>query len=644
MIFGNLGYILIPLLPFIGYLFSGLIAHNYLKGKEKFGFVPTALVFSSFFLSLVAFFTFHGEHHTFTLFQWMTLGNLDIHIGFRIDQLTIAMLLLVTGASSFIHLYTIGYMHGDRGYFRFFGHISLFTFSMIALVMADNFLQLFFGWEAVGLCSYLLIVHWYEKKSAQDASFKAFIQNRVGDFGFLLGIFLIFLTFHSLDYVTVFEGVKEHLNDPALNFLGIQVKVITMIDLLLFMGAMGKSAQIFLHPWLIDAMEGPTPISALIHAATMVTAGIFMVARCHDLFSSSPTAMATVAIVGAVSAIVAATMGLVATDIKRIIAFSTMSQLGYMFLACGVGAYAVGIFHLLAHGAFKALLFLGAGSVIHGLHGEQNINKMGQLQKYFPITFPTMLIASLALAGIFPLAGFFSKDAILWQAFMAGSLGQVLYGVALVTVLLTAFYSFRLVFVVFFGKDNVDHKHVHPHESPWVMTVPLIALAIPAMFIGLLASKMTNFAAFEYLGEAIGKVNEYHEFAGLEFNLMLVSLGVAIAGIITAFIFYFKPSEIASNLANTFKPVYTLLLKKYYFDEIYNAIFVVPTRKASTYLWNNSEVKVIDGMGVNGTANFFMKAGKMFSFMQSGYLQHYVLWFAIGVLVLLSLVIGFRFN
>lgn len=644
MLFGNLGYILIPLLPFIGYLFSGLLAHNYLKGKEQFGFIPTALVFASFFLSLAAFFSFHGEAQTFTVFNWMVLGDLNIHIGFRIDQLTIAMLLLVTGASSFIHMYTVGYMHGEAGYFRFFGHISLFTFSMIALVMSDNFLQLFFGWEAVGLCSYLLIVHWYEKKSAQDASFKAFIQNRVGDFGFLIGLFLIFLTFHSLDYVTVFEGVQAHLHDPALNFLGLHVDVITMIDLLLFMGAMGKSAQIFLHPWLIDAMEGPTPISALIHAATMVTAGIFMVARCHDLFSASPTAMATVAIVGATSAIVAATMGLVATDIKRIIAFSTMSQLGYMFLACGVGAYAVGIFHLLAHGAFKALLFLGAGSVIHGLHGEQNINKMGQLQKYFPITFPTMLIASLALAGIPPLTGFFSKDAILWQAFMSSGLGQVLYGVALVTVLLTAFYSFRLVFMVFFGKDNVDHKHVHPHESPWVMTIPLIALAIPAIFLGFLASKLTNFTAYEYLGEVLGRVNEYHEFAGLEVNLMFVSVGVAIAGIITAFVFYFKPSEIAANLANSVKPIYTLLLKKYYFDEIYNAIFVEPTRKASSYLWDKSEVKVIDGMGVNGTARFFMSAGRFLSFLQSGYLQHYTLWLAGGVLVLLALFIGFRFN
>lgn len=639
----QLTYILIPLLPFIGYLFSGLIANKFLKGQEQFGFVPTALVFASFFLSLGAFFSFHGEPQYYTIYQWMTLGTLDIHVGFRIDQLTIAMLLLVTGASSFIHLYTIGYMHGERGYFRFFGHISLFTFAMIALVMSDNFLQLFFGWEGVGLCSYLLIVHWYEKKSAQDASFKAFIQNRVGDFAFLIGIFLIFVTFGSLDYEVVFPAVQAHLHDPLLNFLGVQVDVLTMICLLLFVGAMGKSAQIFLHPWLIDAMEGPTPISALIHAATMVTAGIFMVARCHEMFSASPTAMGTVAVVGAVSALVAATMGLVATDIKRIIAFSTMSQLGYMFLACGVGAYAVGIFHLLAHGAFKALLFLGAGSVIHGLHGEQDIRKMGQLRKHFPITFPTMLIASLALAGIPPLTGFFSKDAILWQAFMASGLGQVLYGLALVTVLLTAFYSFRLVFMVFFGKDNVDHKHVHPHESPWVMTIPLIALAIPAMFLGFLASKLTNFTAYEYLGEVLGKVNEYHEHAALETSLMFVSVGVALAGIIIAFVFYFKPAEIAAKLAESFKPIYTLLLKKYYFDEMYDAMFVVPARQLSAQLADKSEAKLIDGMGVNGTARFFMGAGRLLSFLQSGYLQHYVLWLGGGLLALLAIFIGFRF-
>lgn len=625
----NLAYVLIPLLPLLGYLVSGILAPRFFPHKSHLVAVPA--VFISFFLSVLAFVNVQGGQ-TFdqNLYSWVAVGNLHIEIGLKIDQLTVMMLLLVTGVSSLVHLYTVGYMHGDRGYDRFFAHISLFTFSMITLVMANNFLLLFFGWEAVGLCSYLLIAHWYERKTAQDAALKAFIQNRVGDFGFLLGIFLVFAIFGAIDYKTVFENAALHAHE-SINILGWQVNVITAIDLLLFMGAMGKSAQIFLHPWLIDAMEGPTPISALIHAATMVTAGIFMVAQLNPLFNLSPTAMAVVAVVGAVSAIIAATMGLVATDIKRIIAFSTMSQLGYMFLACGVGAYSVGIFHLLAHGAFKALLFLGAGSVIHGLSGQQDIRKMGALRKYFPVTFPTMLIAALALAGIPIFAGFFSKDAILWQAFMAGGFNQFLWGLGLITVLLTAFYSFRLIFVVFFGESRVDHEVAHHiHESPWVMTVPLVLLAIPATFIG-----FANQWSYEFLGEVLGPTKEFHGAVNLEHIMAGVSVGVALIGIALAWYFYVKNTGLPKMLASANPLIYDILLKKYYFDEFYELIFVKPTRVLSSFLWKKTDEKVIDG-AVNNVGIQVDKTSRVLSFFQSGYLHHYGLLMALGILLIIT--------
>src|SRR3989338_6099858 len=480
-------YALIPLLPFAAFLVIGLFGHWI---RERAHWIAVPAVGISFLLSVSTFMDIaNGEPIRLTLYSWITSGAFDVNIGFYIDRLTAAMLLLVTIVSGLVHVYTIGYMRGDPGYARFFAYIALFTFSMLMLVMADNFLQLYVFWEAVGLCSYLLIAHWYEKKSACDAATKAFVVNRIGDFGFGLGILLAFVTFGSLDYQAVFSAAPEHVG-RTINLLGWAggdwpVDVITLIALLLFVGAVGKSAQLPLHTWLPDAMEGPTPISALIHAATMVTAGVFLVARLNPLFNLSPVAMDVVAWTGGVTAIFAATIALTQNDIKRIVAYSTVSQLGYMMMACGLGAYAAGIFHLLTHGAFKALLFLGCGSVIPALGGEQDLRRMGGLKSAMPITYWTFLAGAIALAGIPPFAGFFSKDEILWKAFSSGGTGVLFWALGLVTAFLTAFYSFRLIFVAFWGESRVDPHHAeHVHEPSLTMTVPLVVLAILSIFAG----------------------------------------------------------------------------------------------------------------------------------------------------------------
>ncbi|MGH7147921.1 MAG: NADH-quinone oxidoreductase subunit L, partial [Nitrospiraceae bacterium] len=474
-------YEFIPLLPLVSFLILGLFGH-WIKDKAHLVAVPAVVV--SWLLSVLVFFDVAGGHQTsFPLYTWLTSGLLDIHIGFSIDRLTAVMLLLVTTVSSLVHIYTIGYMHGDHGYARFFSYIALFTFSMLMLVMADNLLQLFIFWEAVGLCSYLLIGHWYDRPAACSAATKAFIVNRVGDFGFMLGLLLVWYSFGSLDYFEIFVRAHESAGD-VMNVLGPfggtwDVSVLTLICVLLFTGAVGKSAQVPLHVWLPDAMEGPTPISALIHAATMVTAGVFMVARMAPLYNLSPAAMAVVAITGGVTMVVGATIALTQTDIKRVVAYSTVSQLGYMIMACGLGAYAAGMYHLLTHGAFKALLFLGCGSVIIALHHEQDMRRMGGLKDKLPVTYWTFVVGSLALAG-FPLtSGFFSKDNLLVSAWSAGLLGQFLTGLGLVTALMTAFYSFRLVFVTFWGPSHVDPHHAaHVHEPSKTMTLPLIILAV----------------------------------------------------------------------------------------------------------------------------------------------------------------------
>ncbi|MEK6584729.1 MAG: NADH-quinone oxidoreductase subunit L, partial [Nitrospirota bacterium] len=482
-------YALIPLLPLTAFLILGL-AGRHINARAHLVAVPAVLL--SLALSVGAFVEVaSGSVISLPLYTWLTSGTLDIHIGLHIDRLTAVMLLLVTGVSSLVHVYTIGYMHGDPGYARFFGYIALFTFSMLMLVLADNLLQLFVFWEAVGLCSYLLIGHWYERASACAAATKAFLVNRVGDFGFMLGLLLVWYSFGSLNYLDIFPALHE-ATDVTMNLLGPfggtwEVSVFTLIALLLFTGAVGKSAQVPLHVWLPDAMEGPTPISALIHAATMVTAGVFMVARLAPIYNLSPTAMSVVAITGAATMVLGATIALTQTDIKRVVAYSTVSQLGYMIMACGLGAYASGMYHLLTHGAFKALLFLGCGSVIIALHHEQDMRHMGGLKDKLPITYWTFVVGSLALAG-FPLtAGFFSKDDILVSAWSSGDLGRTLTLLGLLTALLTAFYSFRLVFVTFWGTSHVDPHHAeHLHEPSRTITTPLIILAVLSILTGYL--------------------------------------------------------------------------------------------------------------------------------------------------------------
>ncbi len=455
-----LKYALIPLLPFAGFLIAGLFG-KYLK--EKAAYFPIAGVIGAFILSVSALFdVVGGAKLNENLYSWISIGTFSVNVGFQIDQLTAVMLLVVTTLSSLIHIYSVGYMHGDKGYPRFFAYLALFTFFMLVLVMANNFLLMFVGWEGVGLCSYLLIGFWYEKKSASDAGIKAFVVNRVGDFGFVLAVLLIFLTFGTLDFSEVFASVPTSVGIATYHLFGGEISVITLIALLLFLGATGKSAQLPLYVWLPDAMEGPTPVSALIHAATMVTAGVFMVARCAPIFSLSPTAMNTVAIVGGLTAVFAATIGLVQNDIKRVIAYSTISQLGYMFLALGVGAFSAGIFHLTTHAFFKGLLFLASGSVIHALSGEQDMRKMGALRSKIKITHIVFIIGSLALAGIFPFAGFFSKDEILWSAYNASTIGRALWVLGVVGAFMTAFYSFRLIYLTFYGKSRVDHEVAAP--------------------------------------------------------------------------------------------------------------------------------------------------------------------------------------
>jgi NADH-quinone oxidoreductase subunit L len=600
--------------------------------------VPAVML--SFLISVFAFLDVADGHHTtLRLYTWLTSGTLDIHIGFTIDRLTAVMLLLVTTVSALVHVYTIGYMQGEPGYARFFSYIALFTFSMLMLVLADNFLQLFVFWEAVGLCSYLLIGHWYERPSACAAATKAFIVNRVGDFGFLLGLLLVWATFDSLDYVDVFAGAQGSA-DAVMNILAPlggswDVPVLTVICLLLFIGAIGKSAQVPLHVWLPDAMEGPTPISALIHAATMVTAGVFMVARLAPLYNLSPTAMTVVAVVGGLTMVLGATIALTQTDIKRVVAYSTMSQLGYMMMACGLGAYASGMYHLLTHGAFKALLFLGCGSVIIALHHEQDMRRMGGLKDKLPVTYWTFLIGSLALAG-FPLtAGFFSKDDLLVSAWSAGTLGQVLATFGLLTALMTAFYSFRLVFVTFWGPSHVDHHHAaHVHEPSRTMTVPLIILAVLSIVTGYVGIPTFLEPMF-----ATGTGETAHHGQGA-IVIMLLATAMGLLGIAGAYYVYVLNPSLPDRWARQWQAAYQLSLNKWYVDEAYDRSIVRPTFTAATELWKRVDVAVIDG-AVNGVARAVAWGGWLLRLVQSGQTQHYALGMALGMVMILTVFLMF---
>jgi NADH-quinone oxidoreductase subunit L len=643
-----LKYILIPLLPFLSFLINILFGRNYIKDKAHLIAVPA--VFISFVLAVSSFFdVLGGNVVNVNIYSWIVSGDFNVSFGFLIDQLSAVMLIVVTSISTIIFIYSIGYMHGDGGYYRFFAYLSLFVFSMLILVMANNFLLMYFGWEAVGLCSYFLIGFWFHKKSAGDAGKKAFIVNRFGDFGFGLGVILIFLTFGSFEYLQVF-GEAGTVVGQTINILGYEVNLITLICLLLFCGAIGKSAQLPLHVWLPDAMEGPTPVSALIHAATMVTAGVFMVARCNPLFNLSAVAMNTVAVVGGVTAIFAATIALVQNDIKRVIAYSTVSQLGYMFLALGMGAYSAGIFHLYTHAYFKALLFLGSGSVIHALHhakhpDEQNMQKMGGLKKYMPITYWVFILATLSITGIPFFAGFFSKDEILWRVYLGGDLGKFLWFLATLAALLTAFYSWRLIYLTFHGTFRGTHEQEHHlHESPKVITVPLMFLAVGAVAAGWVGIPPLFMEHGDKIGEFLAPVLGHPEGHGThaeEFLVMGASIFVALFGWLIAHKMYFRKTDLPEKLGATFQPIYKLLFNKYYVDELYSKTIVQPTIKAADKIILTFDSKVIEGV-VNGVPDLIGAFSRKLREIQTGMLSNYALVMAIGAVCIVGVWIFLR--
>jgi len=634
-------YLLIPFLPLAAFLINILFGRNFLK--EKAHWVSVLAVAGSWVVAVMTLIdVLSGKIINQDLYTWVISGSFKVSVGFLIDQLTAVMLIVVTTCSTLIHIYSVGYMHGDKGYYRFFAYLSLFTFCMLMLVMANNFLQLYFGWEGVGLCSYFLIGYYFEKKSASDAGKKAFIVNRFGDFGFGLGVIMIFLTFGTIYYEPVFNQVGGFAAQTV-NFLGYDVNLVTLIALLLFCGAIGKSAQMPLHVWLPDAMEGPTPVSALIHAATMVTAGVFMVARCNPIFSLSETALIVVALTGAITSIFSATIGLVQNDIKRIIAYSTISQLGYMFLACGVGAYSAGIFHLYTHAFFKALLFLCAGSVMHAMAGELDLQKMGGLKKYMPVTYFTMLLASLSIAGVPGFAGFFSKDEILWLAYSGPSpVGKFVWLIGTIVAFLTAFYSFRLIFLTFHGKfRGTQEQEHHLHESPKVMTIPLILLCVGAIASGWVGIPhlLGGGAHFtEFMKPVLGHP-EGHGTHAEEWMVMGISVIIGLSGIGLAALFYLVKTDIPVKLARQFNAIYKILFNKYYVDEFYSFIIVRPTIWISeSILIGITDAKIIEGI-VNGVPRAIGGFSQVLRKIQTGLLQHYATIMAMGILIIIALML-----
>ncbi|MDH4048688.1 MAG: NADH-quinone oxidoreductase subunit L [Gammaproteobacteria bacterium] len=579
-----------------------------------------------------------GQAENYSVYTWAVSDGLRMEVGFLIDRLTALMMVVVTFVSLMVHIYTIGYMHDDPGYQRFFSYISLFTFSMLMLVMANNFLQLFFGWEAVGLVSYLLIGFWFKRETAIFANLKAFLVNRVGDFGFILGIAGVVMFTDSLDYATVFASADDIARQNVTIFSGVSWNAMTLICILLFIGAMGKSAQAPLHVWLPDSMEGPTPISALIHAATMVTAGIFMVARMSPLFELSETALAVVLVIGSLTAFFMGLLGIVQNDIKRVIAYSTLSQLGYMTVALGVSAYGAAIFHLMTHAFFKALLFLAAGSVIIAMHHEQDIRKMGGLKKYMPITYWTALVGSLALIGFPGSAGFFSKDALIeavkdshWHG--QGAIYWVAYLSVLLGVFVTAMYSFRMFFLVFHGEERMDKEtKSHLHETPWVVTGPLIMLAIPSAVIGWFTIEPVLFGGF--FGDAIQVLHRHDVLAelGAAFHgsaqfivhaMQGPAVYLAAAGVITAWFLYLHRPDIPARIQKRASGLYELLDRKYYFDDLYIKGFAAGGRSLGRFLWQKGDELIIDGIMVNGTAHTVGRLAAMLRQLQTGYLYHY---------------------
>ena len=630
---------IIPLLPLLGSAINGLLGAKWSKPViNSVALGSTGLSFACALEAVREFLDYFAQNHqpyVKQFFDWIVAGNFRAGFDLQLDQLTVVMLLVVTGVGFLIHIYSTGYMAHEEGYYRFFSYLNLFMFFMLILVLAANYVLLFVGWEGVGLCSYLLIGFYFLRKSAADAGKKAFIVNRIGDFGFMLGMFLLFRTFHSLDFGTVFAAASKP--EVAIEPLG-TFGTITVACLLLFVGATGKSAQLPLYVWLPDAMEGPTPVSALIHAATMVTAGVYVVARSHILFTHAPTAMYVVAIVGCATAFFAATIGLVQSDIKKVLAYSTVSQLGYMFLGCGVGAFGAGIFHLMTHAFFKALLFLSAGSVIHAMGGEQDMWHMGGLSKKIKITFVCMLFATIAIAGFPPFAAFFSKDAILFAAYNSESGGKALYTVGLLAAVLTSFYMFRLIWLTFFGEKRYDEHHVHVHESPLNMTVPLMILAFLSLTGGWVAAPAL-WGGKDYFAEFLSPVFGAGEAAGgeasasLEHILSLVAVIAATAGLLVAWQMYKKNVQQGKS-----EGLHKLLYNKYYVDEIYQAAIVSPLVWLSrNVLWKVVDAGVIDGT-VNGVAHGAEAVGDTLRHTQSGNTRSYAVWVIVGALVIFAII------
>jgi len=671
-------YHAIVFLPLVGFLIAGLFGR--VLGARPSEIVTTALLFVAAVLSWVSFIQVgFGDGATrVQVAQWMSVGDLHVDWAFRIDTLTAMMLVVVNTVSALVHLYSIGYMHEDPHRPRFFAYLSLFTFAMLMLVTADNLVQMFFGWEGVGLASYLLIGFWYQKDSANAAAIKAFIVNRVGDFGFLLGIFTIFVLFGGVTFDSIFPRVAE-LANARFTFLGIEWHALTIACLLLFMGAMGKSAQFLLHTWLPDAMEGPTPVSALIHAATMVTAGVFMVARLSPVFEYAPAALTVVTIIGGITAFFAATVGLVQNDIKRVIAYSTCSQLGYMFVGLGVGAYGAGVFHLFTHAFFKALLFLGAGSVIHAMHHEQDMRHMGALRRYIPFTMAMMLIGNLALTGFPFTAGYYSKDAIIEAAYAAhSSAGSFAFMATVIAALMTSFYSWRLFFLTFEGTarwghghhghaahaphdhegvehdersrdvepaHHAQHEHGHdgdhtPHESPLVMLLPLVVLAIGALVAGAVFHNAfigEGYAAF-WKGALFTRpenhiLEEMHHLPG--WVPLLPSIMMAL-GFVLAYYMYIVDAKQPARLAADHPILYRFLLNKWYFDELYDAVFVRPAMAIGCFFWRTGDQRIIDGLGPDGISARVLDVTRGVVRVQTGYVYHYAFAMLIGVAALVT--------
>lgn len=631
---------LIPLFPLVGFLINGLIGRRF--PEKVIGWIGAGALGASFLVTLSIFaevLSMDASRRSVQkiVYTWMASGDLNVPIGFLVDPLSLVMLLVVTGVGSIIHVYSIGYMHGELGFRRFFAYLNLFVFNMLILVAANNFLLMFVGWEGVGLCSYLLIGYYYEKKSAADAGKKAFVVNRVGDFGFLLAMFLIFGVFHTFNFTDVLARATGELTQGGV--------MVTLITLLLFVGATGKSAQIPLYTWLPDAMEGPTPVSALIHAATMVTAGVYMVARCSLLFAMAPISLTVVAVIGAATAFYAATMGITQFDIKRVLAYSTISQLGYMFMACGVGAFSSGIFHLMTHAFFKGLLFLAAGSVMHAMSGELDMRKMGALKSKIPYTHWTYLFGTLAIAGIFPFAGFFSKDEILLHALERH---PAFWIVGAAAAIMTSFYMFRSLFMTFYGESRVDHETAHHvHESPFIMTVPLMILAGLALvggwigFPDAIAHGGDKFGAWlEPVfapAKAILNAGHHPEHPSMAFEVLLmgVSLGIAIVGLLVAYWMYVKKPVLADKAQEAAGGLHTLVYNKYWMDELYDVLFVNSIVGLSRFLWKWFDEGVIDGI-VNGTATVVRGWSGLLRQVQTGLVKDYALSILVGVLAVIG--------